>query len=109
MHDRKLSVADLEIAYGRISVSSVGELDFQNAGGGASRNGIFPNWDCDNTGGGERFMGDGKSPTVSTFEQPNPPSGLIPGTVRPFAPCFVAPDYPSRFGGTHFPHVTRDR
>jgi virulence factor Mce-like protein len=79
------------------------------AGGGASRNGIFPNWDCDNTGGGERFMGDGKSPTVSTYDQPNPPSGLIPGTVRPFAPCFVAPDYPSRFGGTHFPHVTRDR
>jgi hypothetical protein len=54
-------------------------------------------------------MGDGKSPTVSTFDQPNPPSGLIPGTVRPFAPCFVAPDYPSQFGGTHFPHVTRDR
>ena len=54
-------------------------------------------------------MGDGGSPTVSTFDQPNPPSGTIPGTVAPFAPCFVAPDYPSRFGGTHFPHVTRDR
>jgi virulence factor Mce-like protein len=78
------------------------------AGGGAARNGIFPNWDCDNTGGGERFMGDGGSPTVSTFDQPNPP-GAIPGTSTAFAPCFVAPNYPSEFGGTHFPHVIKDR
>jgi virulence factor Mce-like protein len=78
------------------------------AGGGAARNGIFPNWDCDNTGGGERFMGDGGSPTVSTFDDPNPP-GTIPGTTAPFAPCFIAPDYGSQWGGTHFPQVTKDR
>ncbi len=76
--------------------------------GDAARYGIFPNFDCDNTGGGERFMNDGKSPTVSTYDDPNPP-GAIPGTTSAFAPCFVAPDYPSEFGGTHFPHVTKDR
>ena len=39
-------------------------------------------------------MGDGGSPTVSTFDEPNPP-GAIPGTTAPFAPCFIAPDYGS--------------
>jgi phospholipid/cholesterol/gamma-HCH transport system substrate-binding protein len=76
-------------------------------GGTASRNGIFPNWDCDNTGGGERFMDDGGTPPVSTYEDPNP-GGIIPGTGGAFAPCYVAPDFPSRFGGTHFPHLTKD-
>ena len=40
--------------------------------------GIFPNFDCNNTGEGEV-----------------PPSDAEPD----WAPCFVAPDYPTRFGG----------
>jgi virulence factor Mce-like protein len=79
-----------------------------NRQGDAARFGIFPNWDCDNTGGGERFMNDGGTPPVSTFDDPNPP-GAIPGTQSAFAPCFVAPDYGGRWGGTHFPRVQRDR
>ena len=58
--------------------------------GGAAKNGIFPNFDCDNTGG-ERFLGDGGSPAVG----PN------------FAPCYVAPPF-EEWGGTQFPQVTRD-
>lgn len=69
--------------------------------------GIFPNFDCDNTGG-QRTAGDGGSPTVSTYDEPNPP-GAIPLTTRAFAPCYVAPDFRSEFGGTHFPQVGRDR
>ncbi|HET6831167.1 MAG TPA: MlaD family protein [Solirubrobacterales bacterium] len=76
--------------------------------GDAAQFGIFPNWDCDNTGGGERFMNDGGFPTVSTYDDPTPP-GPIPGTQSAFAPCFVAPDYGARWGGTHFPRVRRDR
>ena len=34
---------------------------------------------------------------------------MIPGTTAAFAPCFVAPDYGSEFGGTHFPQVKKDR
>jgi ABC-type transporter Mla subunit MlaD len=79
-----------------------------NRQGDAARFGIFPNWDCDNTGGGERFMNDGGTPPVSTYDDPNP-AGTIPGTQSAFAPCFVAPDYGGRFGGTHFPQVRRDR
>ncbi len=67
--------------------------------GAAARNGIFPNFDCDHIGG-ERLMGDGGSPTVSTFREPNPPSGA-------FAPCYVAPDFAPRWGGTHFPQIRR--
>ena len=40
--------------------------------GSASRFGIFPNFDCDNTGG-ERIAGDGGTPTVSSYDEPNPP------------------------------------
>lgn len=76
--------------------------------GAAARSGIFPNWDCDNTGGGERFMNDGGSPIVSTYDDPNPP-GTIPGTESAFAPCFVAPDYGDRWSGTHFPQLRPDR
>jgi hypothetical protein len=52
-------------------------------------------------------MDDGGTPPVSTYEDPNP-GGIIPGTGGAFAPCYVAPDFPSRFGGTHFPHLTKD-
>ncbi len=60
--------------------------------GTAAERGIFPNFDCDNTGDGERSFGDGKTPTVGVN----------------FAPCFVAPPYRGDFGGTRFPQVTRD-
>ncbi|MFN8150500.1 MAG: MlaD family protein [Solirubrobacterales bacterium] len=76
-----------------------------------ARNGIFPNWDCDNTGGGERRPGDGKLPTVSTSADPNPSSvGLPPPLDGPhaFAPCFVTPNYDSEWGGLRFPQVTQD-
>jgi ABC-type transporter Mla subunit MlaD len=74
----------------------------------ASKNGIFPNFDCNNTGG-ERLPGDGGTPTVSTQAQPNPPSSPLPPPLsgpHPFAPCFVSPPYQSEFGGTQFPQVS---
>jgi ABC-type transporter Mla subunit MlaD len=73
--------------------------------GSASRFGIFPNFDCDNTGG-ERIAGDGGSPTVSSYDEPNPPGGLL-GTPHAFAPCFVAPPFKDEFGGTQFPQVSK--
>jgi phospholipid/cholesterol/gamma-HCH transport system substrate-binding protein len=57
----------------------------------AARNGIFPNFDCNNTGG-DRLAGDGKSPPVS----------------ETFAPCFTAKKFPSRFGGSKFPRLFAD-
>jgi hypothetical protein len=49
--------------------------------------GIFPNFDCDNTGEGE-----------------------IPRSEAEVdkAPCFVAPDYPTRFGGGQAPNLFAD-
>ncbi len=73
--------------------------------GTASKFGIFPNFDCDNTGG-DRLAGDGGSPTVSTYDEPNPP-GTIPLTQEPFAPCFTAPPFKDEFGGTQFPQVSK--
>ena len=58
--------------------------------GTTAREGIFPNFDCDNSG--VRSMGDGGTPPVG----PN------------FAPCFVAPPFGDEWGGTQFPQVTRD-
>jgi ABC-type transporter Mla subunit MlaD len=76
----------------------------------AAKNGIFPNFDCNNTGG-ERLPNDGGTPTVSTSEQPLPPQLPLPGPLglpRAYAPCFVAPDFPEEFGGTRFPQVLQD-
>jgi ABC-type transporter Mla subunit MlaD len=75
----------------------------------AAKNGIFPNWDCDNTGGGERLAGDGKFPPVSSSADPLPARTNLPFPLdnrQAFAPCFVAPNYPDEFGGTHFPQVS---
>jgi phospholipid/cholesterol/gamma-HCH transport system substrate-binding protein len=72
--------------------------------GTASKFGIFPNFDCDNTGG-DRIAGDGGTPTVSTYADPNPP-GVIPLTQQAFAPCFTAPPFKDEFGGTQFPQVS---
>ena len=49
--------------------------------------GIFPNFDCNNTGEGE-----------------------IPGSqaTTAEAPCYVAPDYPTRFGGGQAPNLFAD-
>nr|MBA2523259.1 hypothetical protein [Solirubrobacterales bacterium] len=72
---------------------------------------IFPNFDCNNTGGGTRLPGDGGSPTVSTPENPNPPQTALPGPLggaQAFAPCYVAPPFSPQFGGTQFPQVTKD-
>ncbi len=78
--------------------------------GTAARNGIFPNFDCDNVGG-ERLAGDGGSPIVSSPEDPLPQQTGLPlpalGTA-PFAACYVAPNFPATYGGTHFPQVTKD-
>jgi hypothetical protein len=87
--------------------------------GQSAKLGIFPNFDCNNTGG-QRLAGDGKTPTVSSARNPVPQQpGLsdsiplpIPGLLAnraAFAPCFVAPDFSKQFGGTHFPQVQRDR
>jgi virulence factor Mce-like protein len=77
----------------------------------AAKNGIFPNWDCNNTGGGERLPNDGGSPPVSTAQDPLPARNpALPPPLnnrQPFAACFVQPDYPSEFGGTHFPQVQK--
>jgi hypothetical protein len=77
----------------------------------SAKNGIFPNWDCNNTGGGERLPNDGGSPPVSTAKDPLPARnpGLPPplNNRQPFAPCFVQPDFPSEFGDTHFPQVQK--
>jgi phospholipid/cholesterol/gamma-HCH transport system substrate-binding protein len=53
----------------------------------AASKGIFPNWDCNNTGVGEI-----------------PPSSA---TVNN-APCFVAGNFPPEFGGKHGPQVFAD-
>jgi phospholipid/cholesterol/gamma-HCH transport system substrate-binding protein len=53
--------------------------------------GIFPNFDCDPSGG-ERLAGDGGSPAVG------------PG----FAPCIVADDFPAVFGGKRAPDLFAD-
>ncbi len=58
----------------------------------AAQDGIFPNFDCDNTGGGERFAGDGGSPAVG------------PG----FAPCALAVPFPGNFGGQQYPGLLAD-
>lgn len=58
----------------------------------AASAGIFPNFDC-RPSGGERLEGDGGSPPVG------------PG----FAPCIVAPDFPSVFGGGRAPQLFADR
>jgi phospholipid/cholesterol/gamma-HCH transport system substrate-binding protein len=60
------------------------------SGGRAGSIGIFPSFDCDNSG--VRTAGDGKSPPV----------GIT------FAPCFLAKDFPNRFGGLHGPQVSED-
>ena len=77
----------------------------------AASKGIFPDFDCDNTGG-PRSPGDGGSPPVSSQEDPLPatPNPILPGqfTRNPFAPCFVAPKFPSEFGGGQSPQVTAD-
>jgi phospholipid/cholesterol/gamma-HCH transport system substrate-binding protein len=81
--------------------------------GDAARNGIFPNFDCNNTGGGERLPGDGGTPPVSTSADPLPEDQSSPLPLKPrnaFAPCYVGPDFPARFSGsqTHGPQLTRD-
>lgn len=58
----------------------------------AASAGIFPNFDC-RPSGGERLEGDGSLPPVG------------PG----FAPCTVAPDFPSIFGGGQAPQLLADR
>jgi ABC-type transporter Mla subunit MlaD len=57
----------------------------------SAKAGIFPNFDCEPSGG-ERLAGDGGSPTVG------------PG----FAPCVVAGDFPSVFGGKRAPNLFAD-
>jgi hypothetical protein len=57
-----------------------------------ARAGIFPNFDCDPSGG-ERFRGDGGSPPVD----------------EAFAPCFVAPNFPREFGGGQAPDLHKDK
>jgi phospholipid/cholesterol/gamma-HCH transport system substrate-binding protein len=78
----------------------------------AAKKGIFPNFDCDNTGGGERLAGDGGTPPVSSARDPLPstPDPIIPGafTRNPFAPCYVAPDFAKKWGGGQAPQVTAD-
>ncbi len=78
--------------------------------GAAARNGIFPNFDCDNVGG-ERLAGDGGSPVVSSPEEPLPQQTGLPLPVLgtgAFAACFVAPNFPSEYGGLRGPQVTQD-
>ena len=58
----------------------------------AARAGIFPNFDCDPSGG-ERFRDDGGSPPVD----------------EAFAPCHVAPDFAREFGGGQAPRVRQDK
>ncbi len=53
----------------------------------AAKNGIFPNTDCNNTGVGEI-----------------PADQATPGK----APCWVAPNFPSEFGGKHAPQIFAD-
>jgi phospholipid/cholesterol/gamma-HCH transport system substrate-binding protein len=50
--------------------------------------GMFPNFDCDNTGA----PGDGE---------------VLEGSVA-FAPCFVSQDFPDEFGGGHAPNLFAD-
>ena len=50
--------------------------------GEAAREGIFPNFDCDNTGGGVRRFSDGGDPEVGAS----------------FAPCILSEDFPAEFG-----------
>ena len=59
----------------------------------AAKNGIFPNWDCNNTGVGE----------VPAHDQANPNSASVGK-----APCWVAPNFPSEFGGKHAPMIFAD-
>ena len=61
--------------------------------GEAAREGIFPNFDCDNTGGGVRRFNDGGDPEVGVN----------------FAPCILSDPFPGEFGGETGPQVTRDR
>ena len=70
----------------------------------AASKGIFPNFDCDNTGGGERLGSDGGTPPVSTQADP------LPGHSErnAFAPCFVAPDFPAEYGGGQSPQLEMD-
>lgn len=78
--------------------------------GVAASNGIFPNFDCDNTGG-DRLPHDGGQPVVSTPEDPLPVQSGLPlpaGGRAPFASCYVTPDFPSAWGGMRFPQVTPD-
>ena len=58
----------------------------------AAQAGIFPNFDCDPSGG-ERFRDDGGSPPVD----------------EAFAPCFVAPNFARDFGGGQAPRVRQDK
>ena len=58
----------------------------------AAQNGIFPNFDCNNTGA----SGDG---TVS---------GNDPQVSEAFAPCVITKDFPSAFGGERGPQVFAD-
>jgi phospholipid/cholesterol/gamma-HCH transport system substrate-binding protein len=60
-------------------------------GPAAAAAGIFPNFDC-NPSGGERLAGDGGSPPVGPD----------------FAPCFVADPFPSVFGGKQAPNLFAD-
>ena len=82
----------------------------------AAKGGVFPNFDCDNTGMGEAAPGETGPPVVSSAPDPVPAQ---PGLANPlpgittnraaFSPCFVAPDYPSEYGGEQAPQVDRDR
>lgn len=57
----------------------------------SARSGIFPNFDCDPSGG-QRLAGDGGSPDVN----------------KDFAPCIVAQDFPAEFGGKRAPNLFAD-
>jgi phospholipid/cholesterol/gamma-HCH transport system substrate-binding protein len=61
----------------------------------AAQGGIFPNFDCDNTGA----PGNGTVPPYPA----NPPS-----SADSFAPCFIAPAYPAVFGGGRAPQIFAD-
>jgi len=57
----------------------------------SAKAGIFPNFDC-NPSGGQRRAGDGKSPEVG----------------ESFAPCVVGDEFPDEFGGKRAPNLFAD-
>lgn len=66
-------------------------LDRVFADGEAGLYGSLPDFDCSHVGG-ERIPGDGGTPATGVG----------------FAPCFLAPDFPGRFGGTQGPQLPAD-